>query len=70
MELENMDMMLLYLYEVDSFNKIQDNPVSASMTKDAISLKCGLSRKTLQEIISNNVQYFTIRDKKIKGEDR
>ena len=67
MELENMDMMLLYLYEVDSFNKIQDNPVSASMTKDAISLKCGLSRKILEDIISNNGQYFTIRDKKIKG---
>ena len=37
------------------------------MTKDAISLKYGLSTKILEEIISGNGQYFTIRNKKIKG---
>lgn len=65
MELSKNDMITLYLYEMGSFD-IDDQPeISPTLTKEAICIRCGVSREDLSQILETKPNNFIVKKKRV-----
>ncbi len=73
MEISDIDLMLSYLYEMGSFDLMNADMIPPFLTKEAVSLKCGIKLIDLDEILSAKKDLFkvknvTIRNRRLKSD--
>ena len=67
MELSKAELITFYLNEVGSFD-IEDQPeATPNLTKEAICIRCGVSREELDKILEKNENQFIVNSMKIKN---
>jgi len=66
MDITQEELVLLYLHETRSFELQENDEVPPSITREAISIKCGMKREELERFISSNKTLFRQRSVKVK----
>ena len=67
MDIPREELVLLYLYEKNSFDLIKEDEVPHQITIEAASLQCGIKRDDLENIVGSHKDLIKIDKKNIMG---
>lgn len=66
MDITQEELVLLYLHETRSFELLENDEVPPSLTREAVSIKCGMKREELELFITTNKTLIRQRSVKVK----
>ncbi len=67
MESDAKDLMLAYLHEMGSYDLFNEDDIPSFLTKESVSLKCGIKKGGIEKILQENNELFRVRNAPIKN---